>query len=398
MIFQYKARGAKEVYKGEIEANNIQEAYLKLKKQGVAIIQIKEKPSFGKFSLSFLRKISLKDLAIFTKQLEIMIKAGLSLVSALEAQAQQTENKKLAKIALRLSEMIKGGGSLSEALSRYPSVFSPLYIGTVRSGEKSGALEQVFSSLAEQYERDYELSAKIKGAMVYPAFILTALFVVIILMLIYVVPSLNKLFKELGGQLPMATKVLISASGFVLKFWWLILFIFLGIFLLLYFLGKTKKGKQFIDFFKIKLPVFGNLLKKIYIARFARTSATLIGAGLAITEVFETVKGVVPNVLYQNQIEKIKEEVEGGVTLSSAIKKADLFPPMLSNLLSAGELTGNIKESFETVADYYEKEVTRITASLSSLIEPILITIIGLAVGIAVVSIIKPIYSLSEML
>lgn len=399
MIFRYKTKDqAGNIKQGTVDAKSPQEAYLVLKKTGGFIISIKEVGAKPSFNLGVIKRVTLKDLAIFTKQLEIMIRAGLSLVSSLEALGEQTENRKLAKISLRLSHMVKGGTSFSEALSHYPTVFSEIYSGTVKLGEKSGTLEEVLASLADQLEKDYDLQSKIKSAMIYPAFVLLTLIAVTIILLIYVIPALTKLFQEIGGQLPLATRVLIAASNFVLKFWWLVLACLIGLIVALRFYGKTKSGGKMLDYIKIKLPLFGNLIKKIYIARFSRTSSTLIKAGLPLIEVLKTTQMVVNNVLYKEQIERMKKDVEGGLQLSQAVKKADLFPPMLHNLISAGELSGNLKESFDTAADFYEKEITRATESISSLIEPILIIVIGIGVGFAIISIIKPIYTISEML
>ena len=399
MIFHYKTKDqAEHIKEGLIDAKTPQEAYVTLKKKGETIISIKEGGKKFSLNLDFIQRVSLKDLAVFTKQLEIMIRAGLSLVSALESLGEQTENKKLSKVSSQISKMVNGGEYFSNALSHFPGIFSRVYIGSIKLGEKSGTLEEVLSSLSSQLEKDHDLQSKIKSAMVYPAFILAALIGVMVVLLIYVVPALTKLFQELGGQLPVATRILISTSNFILKFWWLILILLGGITIGLYSWKRTRSGNRFLDLIKIRVPIFGSLVKKIYIARFSRTSATLIKAGLPLIEVLKTSQFVVNNVLYQEQIERIKTDVEGGLPLSRAIKNADLFPPMIFNLVSAGELSGNLKESFETVANFYEKEITRTTETLSSMIEPILLIIIGLAVGVAVISIIKPIYSITEMI
>lgn len=399
MLYSYRAKDQKGVLKkGEIEVKNPQEVYAALRKQGLFILSVKETKEKQKISFDFFSRVSLKDLAIFTKELQVMVKAGMSLVSALKAQGEQTENKKLAKVALQLASMVEGGTSLSAALSKFPSVFSNLYISTVKSGEKSGTLDTVLLSLTDQLEKDYELNSKIKGAMVYPAFILAALIAVVVIILVYVVPALSKLFAELGSAMPITTKVLVMVSTFVSKYWYVVLFFLLCFYLLFKLYKRTKSGAHVLDSIKLKLPVFGSLVKKIYMARFCRTSSTLIRAGLPVLEVLKTAREVVTNVVYQEDIEKIERQVENGVALSVALKETTHFPTMVFQLVSVGEASGNLEESLDTLANYFEKEVATTTESLASLIEPILIIIIGIAVAIVAISVIKPIYSLSEIM
>ena len=399
MLYQYKAKDQKGVLReGEIEAETKQAAYSALKEKGLFALSISEKKAGKKIVFELFGRVSLKDLAIFTKELQVMLKAGLSIVSALKAQGEQAENKKLSKIAFKLSQMVEGGMPLSEALAAFPSTFPNLYINTVKSGEKSGKLDDVLLSLTEQLEKDYELNSKIRGAMIYPAFILCVLFGVLVIILVYVMPALTKLFEELGGTLPITTRILIKFSKFILKYWWLLLIALFGLIAFLRLYKQTKTGAYLLDSLKIKMPIFGPLLKKIYMARFCRTTSTLIKSGLPVLEVLKTAKMVVTNVLYQEDIEKIEKQVENGLTLSLALKETKHFPTMVFQLVSAGEASGNMEESLDTLADYFDKEVATSTAALASLIEPILIIIIGVAVGLAVISVIKPIYSLSEIM
>lgn len=402
MLYIYKAKDQSGVLrKGEIEAENSEKAYSVLREEGLFLLSIQEKKSSKKsisFGLKLFSGVSTKSLAIFTRELQVMVKAGLSLVAALKAQAEQSEDKTLKKIAEKLAQKVEGGTPLSEAMSQFPSVFSPFYTNTIKSGEKSGGLDEVLSSLTIQLEKDYELQSKIKGAMIYPAFILLALIGVMVIILIYVIPSLTKLFNEIGGTLPITTRALIVSSKFMRSYWWTLI---LGIFLFYYFLRlfrKTKNGPYILDRIKMKIPILGLILRKIYIARFCRTGSTLIKAGLPIIDVLETTKTVVNNAMYQAEIEQVRKKVENGLPLSKALKEAPRFPPMLNQLVAVGENTGNLEESLDTLANFYEKEITATTEALASLIEPVLIVIMGLAVGLVVVSVIKPIYDLSNIL
>jgi|UniRef100_A0A7V3J9K2 type II secretory pathway component PulF len=399
MLYQYKAKDQNGVLRqGEVEAKNPEDIYAMLKKEGLFLLSLREVKPKKTISLGLYSGVSLKDLAVFTKQLQVMVQAGMSLVSALRSQGEQTENKKLAKIALQLASAVEGGKALSSALSEYPSVFSPLYINTVLAGETSGKLEEVLASLSDTLEKDYDLRSKIKGAMIYPAFILTALIAVVIIILIYVVPSLTKLFKELGGTLPLVTRILIKSSDFARTFWWAVLLGILGLIILLRLYKKTKTGAYLLDALKINLPIFGPLVRKIYMARFCRTASTLVKAGLPITQILKTAKSIITNSIYQDALEKVAKKVENGLPLALALKETGHFPTMVHQLIYIGEESGKLEESLDTLADYFEKEVTATTSALASLIEPILIVIIGIAVALIVFSVIKPIYGLTEIL
>lgn len=400
MIYTYTAKNKNgEIKQGEIEADNSQKVYQILKKQEFYVTSCNEKSAPKQlFSFNLFNKVSLKDLAIFTKELKVMMKAGLSIVAALNAQAEQTENKKLAEIATKLAQNLKGGTSFSKALTAYPKVFSNVYINTIKSGEASGKLEDILDALAVQLEKDYDLQSKVKGAMVYPAFILTALVGVMIIILVYVVPSLTKLFKEMGTSLPLTTRIFIGISDILVHYWWVFLTLIILLIFSLKYLSKTKKGKLFLDIIKIKAPIFGKLITKINMAKFCRTSSTLIKAGLPILEVIKNSKSVINSSVYKTEFERAEKKVQNGVPLGEALKDSPYFPKMVCHLINIGEKSGNIEESFDTLGDYYEREVATSTAALSSLIEPILIVVIGIAAALLIISVIQPIYSLSNIL
>jgi len=381
MLYQYKAKDQNGILrKGQIEAKNPEEIYAMLKKEGLFLLSLKKAKLKKTFSFGIYSGISLKDLAIFTKQLQVMVRAGISLVSALRSQGEHAENKRLAKIALHLASALEEGRTLSSALSEHPSIFSPLYINTVLAGETSGKLEEVLASLSQALKKDYDLRSKIKGAMVYPAFVFTALVGVVTLILIYVVPSLTKLFKELGGTLPSTTRILIQSSEFIRSFWWAVLLGILGLIILLKIYKKTKTGTYLLDILKINLPIFGPLVRKIYMARFCRTTSTLVKAGLPITQILQTTKLIITNSIYRNDLEKVIKKVENGLPLASSLKETGHFPAIVHQLIYTGEESGKLEETLDTLADYFEEEVATTTSALSSLIEPILIVVIGIAV------------------
>jgi len=398
MLYQYKAKDQKGILRrGTIEAKDPEEIYTVLKEQGLFLLSYWEARS-GVSLLDIFSRISLKDLAVFTKQLQVMVQAGMSLVTALRAQGEQTSNKKLSAIAYQLAIDVEGGEKLSDSLAKFPQVFSPLYINTVKAGESSGRLDQVLDSLSKTLEKDYALSSKIKGAMIYPAFVLCILVVVVAIILTYVVPSLTSLFQEAGASLPLATRILINSSNFVRRYWWMVLFSFVGFVVLLRLFGKTKTGSYLLDAFKLKVPIFGSLIRKIYLARFCRTTATLVQAGLPIVEILKTAKLVITNAIYQEALNKVVRGVESGILLSQALKETGRFPAMVCQLIHVGEASGRVDESLNTLADYFEQEASDTSAAMASLIEPFLIIIIGAVVALVVISVIKPIYTLTEIL
>jgi len=394
MLYHYQAKNPEGILrKGEIEAKNPQEVYEMLRKQNYFLISLKpareESTTFSLFN-----RVSTKDLAVFTKQLQVMIHAGMSFVISLRALAEQTRSRYLSKVALRLAAAVEGGMPLSAALAQFPSVFSPLYVNTVRAGEASGKLETVLGSLSRSLEKDNELRSKIKGVMIYPAFVITVLGGVLVVILVYVVPALSKIFQEIGAGLPWPTEVLIKSSQFVRYYWWTVLVGLVGLVALFRLIKASGTGARTLDRIKLSLPVIGPLLSKIYLARFCRISATLIRAGLPITEVLQTAKVLLTNLIYQEALVEATEKVENGSPLSLAFQETGTFPPMVHQVIHVGETSGSLEDSLDMLADYFEQEAATTTAALASLIEPVLIVAIGLAVALVVASVIKPIYGL----
>jgi type IV pilus assembly protein PilC len=328
----------------------------------------------------------------------MMIHGGLSIVEALMALQEQTENLNFKKTIAEVVEDVRGGMALSKALDKHPKVFPKLYISVTASGEKSGKLDQVLESLAEQLQKDYDLISKVKSAVTYPIVIVCALLGVMIIMLVFVVPQLKSIFNEMGVPLPITTRMLLATSDFMVNFWYLVIALLVGIYFGIRYWARTPKGGFFWDNFKIKVPIFGKLVQKIYLARFARTMATLVAAGLPMLEIIETVKDVVGNKVFTQAFKQISQDVETGVTLSMALKKHRIFPSMISQMVAVGERSGRVDDVLKNIADFYDKEVEATTANLASLIEPILILIIGAAVGLAVASVIMPIYSLVNVI
>lgn len=359
---------------------------------------ITTKPVKKPLSFSFKKKVSLKDKIIFTRQLAIMVRGGLPLVDALKALEEQTENLTFLEAISQVRRDVSGGMALSKALSKYKKIFPSFYIAVVSSGEKSGKLDKVLESLADQQQKDYDLISKVKAAMTYPVVIVCALVIVMILMFIFVIPQLKTIFSEMGVALPIITQIFLGISSFLVNDWYITLIIFIGLYFGIRYFAKLPKGGLIVDKYNIKVPIFGQLVKKIYLARFSRTTATLIASGLPMMEVLTTDKEVIGNRYFDPMFDAISSDVQSGIALSKALKKHPDFPVMISQMISVGERSGKIDDVLLQLADFYDKEVEVTTANLASLIEPILILIIGAGIGVAIASVILPIYSLVNVI
>lgn len=392
--FQYQAKDPSgKIQKGEIEATSLADAAKILRGRKLLVLTLEGQKTIP--GLGFLKRgVPAKDKIMFTRELAIMIKAGLPVASALDNLEEQTSHKLLKKIAAEISTDIKGGQSLSQAFAKHPTTFPPLYLAVARSGEKSGQLDEMFDSLADQMEKDYELASKVKGAMMYPAVILVALVGVLTLIVLFVLPQLKTVFEESGATLPLATRLLLSGSIFLRRFAIFIFIIIVGVIIGLLRYIKSPSGSLLWDRIKIRLPIFGNLFRKIAYVRLARTFATLIKAGLPILEIIKTAQDVVSNKVYAAELTMVAKEVERGVSISAAFKKSQHFPAMFSGLVAIGEQAGNIDYVMTCLADFFDKEVETSTDSLATLIEPILMIVMAVGVGLIAVAVIGPIYSL----
>jgi len=399
MHFTYKARdGEGKIIKGEIESADEAGAVSALRENGlyISFIAAKTESKFDK--IAFFNKTSLKDKIIFTQQLGIMIKSGLSVVEAMKALAEETTNKKFAAEINQVISDVKGGTQLSEALAKHPRTFDAVYIHTVRSGEKSGKLEEILARLAVQQEKDYELTSKVRGALIYPTFVLFALIAVFILVLVGVIPELKKIFDEMDVPLPVMTRVILGLSDFMKNNIILMVIILAVIVVALRFIGKTPSGRRIFDQIKMKIPVLGNLTKKSYMAKFCRTFAGLSAAGLPLLDIFHTSRDVINNVIYQEAIEAMTKKVESGEPISKVLKESSLFPAMVGQLASVGEKSGSIDTVFETLANFFDREVDNITSNLSQMLEPVLMIVMGVGVGILIISVVQPIYGLVNVI
>ncbi len=398
MLFDYRAKTpqGQEVI-GQIEAQNKAEAIKILSGQNFIILGLErhKKIDLMNIELPFLNRIKTKDLVMFSRQLAVMSSATLPIVQALRILVDQTDNPRFKRIIGEIADDVDGGEKLSSAMERH-NVFSPFYIAMIKSGETSGSLDKVLNYLADEQEKDYTMMSKIKGAMIYPAFILTALGGVGIIMMVFVVPKITAILQETGGELPMATKILIGTSKFMVSYWWAILIFIIGLITGFKFLMRQPVAKKYWDFLKLKLPVFGPLFQKIYLVRFMRSMATLVEGGVPITASLKIVSDVVGNAFYKDLILRTARGVQDGASIASLFLETKEIPSMIAHMISVGEKTGRISEVLGKMTSFYAREVEGAVANLISLIEPMIMVIMGLGVGIMVAAVIMPMYNMSQ--
>ncbi|OGY42864.1 MAG: hypothetical protein A2729_03040 [Candidatus Buchananbacteria bacterium RIFCSPHIGHO2_01_FULL_39_14] len=398
--FRYKAVDINNREKiGMIQAASAEVAANVLADQNLTILSLgEEKISPWERSLKFLNRIKVKDLVVFSRQLSVIISASIPLVPGLKILISQTENPALKSVVSEVADEVEGGAKLSSALTRHHDVFSDFFINLIKSGETSGKLDEVLNYLADQQEKDYDLISKIRGAMIYPGFIIGGLTVVGALMMIFVIPQLTAVLQESGVALPVSTRILIGTSDFLARFWWLLLLIFISLIGALRILINKPKGRKIWDNFKLRLPIFGKILEKIILVRFARSLHTLITGGVPLTRGLEIVSAVVGNEVYRGLIQETIKEVEDGNSIASIFLTSKRVPPMVSQMLNLGEKTGRLDEILDKLANFFTREVGNLVNNLVTLLEPLVMMVMGIAVGILVSAIILPMYNLAASL
>jgi type IV pilus assembly protein PilC len=387
--------------KGEIEADNLELAKKILFDRGVVVIEkLKEEGTAlsKEIEIPGLNRVSLKDILIFTRQLYAMVHAGIPLVQALKIIGEQVSNKRLKKIVEEIASSIEAGGKFSTALSRYRDVFGNLYISMIRAAEEAGTLEETLKRLADYLEKIEKLRGKVKSALFYPVFVLIIATIIVTGILIFVIPTFQQLYEDLGGELPLLTQMVIKASQILRDY---IGWVTLGLVVFIVAFVQARKVKRFkylTDMLLLKMPIFGPLILKSSIANFARTLGSMISSGINILDALEIAAETANNEVIKEAILDVKAQVERGVSLSRAMVKHSIFPPMLVNMVAIGEEAGNLDEMLMKVADFYEEEVDRTVDGLTSLIEPLMMVFIGGIIGFIIIAMYLPIFKIGELI
>jgi type IV pilus assembly protein PilC len=401
--FQYKVKDkAGKLVEGSLEAENAQLVVSKLRSMGYVPIEIQQQSGVNvhrELKLPGLSdRVKLKDVAVFSRQFATMINSGLSLLRSLYILAEQTESKALAEIVNQVRMDVERGSSLSQALSKHPKAFNRLYVSMVRAGEVGGALDSVLMRLAETIEKQVELRRKVKSAMTYPTVVAILVLLIVTAMLLFVIPMFQDIYKQLGGKLPAPTQMLINISKICRQFWYLI---FLaeggGAFAFRRWIN-SEEGRKRWDAIKLRVPVFGKLVRKTALARFSRTLAALVRSGVPILEALEIVAETSGNYVVAEAVRDTQAAVKRGDPLSKRLEVHAVFPPMVVQMMAVGEETGALDEMLDKIADFYDQEVEATVDALTSLIEPLLIVVMGVCVGGMIISLYLPMFNIIKLI
>ncbi|MCL4354661.1 type II secretion system F family protein [Patescibacteria group bacterium] len=396
MRLHYKAATNEgKILTGFIDAKEILDAanYLRSKQLvPIKVEKISTSPLY-QFIASF-NKVKNQDLVLFTRQLSSMLNSGLTLMKGLEILREQVQNKAMAEVVGGIITDIEGGRNLSSSISKYPNVFSPIYISLVKAGESSGLLDKVLLRLAENLEKQSKLKSTIKSALMYPMIVVILMGLVMLVMMIFVIPQLSVLYKNLNLDLPLPTLIMVGISSAVVTFWPIIIFALgVGYYFFLKW-KKTEQGQFLVDNLLLKLPVFGKLIKESILTEFSRTLGLLVGTGTLVVDSLVQTADTAGNVHYKVAIVNLSKQVEKGVPLGEAMSANSLFPPMLVQLVKVGEQTGKVDETLVRASEYYEREVNQTIKTLTTAMEPFIMIILGTGVAFLIISVITPIYSL----
>jgi type IV pilus assembly protein PilC len=392
-IFAWEGKDrAGKTIKGELRANGEATVNATLRRQGILVTKVKKK------SFTSGKKITDKDISLFTRQLATMMKAGVPLLQSFDIVAKGHSNPSVSKLIQEIRADVETGTSLNQAFRKFPLYFDALFCNLVGAGEQAGILEDLLTRLAIYKEKTLAIKAKIKGALFYPVSILAVAFIVTAVIMIWVVPAFKQVFASFGADLPMPTLVVMAISDFFVKWWYLI---FGGLFAALYFFfqswKRSLKMQRFMDRLLLKAPIFGAVIRKATIARWTRTLATMFAAGVPLVESLDSVGGASGNAVYLDATKKIQNEVSTGTSLTVAMQNADVFPNMVTQMVSIGEESGSLDAMLGKVADFYEDEVDEAVASIASLMEPLIMVVLGVLIGGLVIAMYLPIFKLGSV-
>ena len=394
-VFEYTARNLKgDLVKDQVDLPSKDDVVAHLRKNRLVVVQIREAPKSISLGGMFKQGVKTRDVVIFTRQFATMINSGLPLVQALDILAQQTENKTLAEVTRAVVYDVESGQTLADALRKHPKAFTDLYVNMVAAGEAGGILDTILQRLAEFLEKNDAIVRKVKGAMVYPVVIMSVAVIAVAVLLIFVIPTFQNMFASVNLDLPLPTRIVIGMSNILKGYWWLIgALIGFGVFGINRYY-KTAAGRLQIDALLLKMPVLGDLLRKSAVSRFTRTLGTLISSGVSILDGLEITARTAGNMVIHNAVMESRASIAGGETISAPLSKSKVFPPMVISMIAVGEQTGGLDEMLSKIADFYDEEVDAAVSTLLSLMEPIMIVVLGVIVGGMVVAMYLPIFDM----
>ena len=394
-VFQYTARTLKgDLVNDKIDLPSRDDVIAHLRKNRMVVVQVRAAPREFKLSFKFGGGVKTRDVVVFTRQFATMINAGLPLVQALDILAQQTENKILADVTRQVVYDVESGQTLADALRKHPKAFSDLYVNMVAAGEAGGILDTILLRLAQFLEKNDAIIRKVKGAMIYPAVIMSVAAIAIAVLLIFVIPTFQNMFASVNLELPLPTRIVIGMSSILTHYWWAIIGAVGGFVFLLSRYYKTAPGRLQIDRLLLRLPVLGDVIRKSAVSRFTRTLGTLISSGVSILDGLEITARTAGNMVIHNAVMESRASIAGGETIAGPLQKSNVFPPMVISMIAVGEQTGGLDEMLSKIADFYDDEVDAAVSALLSLMEPIMIVVLGVIVGGMVVAMYLPIFDM----
>lgn len=397
MLFQYKALDQDGKKKdGSIDALNKTVAISALQRRGLIVVSIKGDEQKSIFHGTFLDRVPLRDVVIMSRQLATLFSSQVSALKAFTLLSENAENKLLAGQLRQIGDDLQAGSSISEALSKYPDTFSEFYVNMVKAGEESGKLNETFEYLAQYLDRQYALTSKTRNALIYPAFVVVVFLAVMILMFIMVIPNLSELLLESGQEVPFYTRMIIGVSNFLVNYGIFVAIFFALLVVYLWWYRRNDNGKEYLDNIKISAPLFGNLFRKMFLSRIADNLNTMLSSGISIVRSIEITADVVGNYVYKRILNETEDAVKSGSPLSEAMGKHPQIPPIMVQMIKVGEETGSLGSILKTLAAFYRREVDDAVDTLVGLIEPAMIVLLGVGVGILLTSILVPIYNIAS--
>ncbi len=381
---------------GTLEADSFELVRAKLSDLSYHVLSIKQAKTGSALEGAFasIQRVKLRDLVVFSRQFATMVDAGLSVVKCLDILQKQARNPKMKEVTGEVKRDVAGGMSLTEALQKHPRIFSPLYVNMIRSAEAGGILDLVLDRLATFLEKEQETRNKIKSAMTYPAVVFCFACLMLVGLLFFVLPKFKGIFETMGLELPLTTKILLNSSDYMKNYWYIAIVVMAGIVVLVKALARTERGKYAIDAAKLRLPIFGDLILKTGVSRFARTFGTLITSGVPVLRALDIVSDTAGNRVISETVMRARSSIKEGEKISTPLFGSKIFPVMVTQMIAIGEETGRLDQMLVKVANFYDDEVDNTLKSLTSLIEPLMIVGLGLIVGFIAVSVISPIYEL----
>jgi type IV pilus assembly protein PilC len=396
MLFKYKAITDKgEKKEGSVDAVSRDLAISALQRRGLVVVSLKGEEEKG-LNRDVFTHVPQKDIVILSRQISTLFEAQVSALKAFSMLASNAENKTLRKRITQVVDDLQAGNSISEALGKHPDIFTDFYTNMVRAGEESGTLVKTFSYLADYLDRQYELTSKTRNALIYPAFVIIVFIAVMVLMMVMVIPKLSEIIIESGQDIPVYTRVIIGISNFFVDYGIFLLIAFLMVVGYGFMISRRAAGKLYLDKIRLSIPIFGKLFQKLYLSRIADNLDTMISSGIPIVHAIEITANVVGSQVYSKIMTNTAEAVKGGSALSDALSREPLIPPIMVQMMKTGEETGSLGQILRTMAHFYKREVDDVVDTLVSLIEPIMIVVLGLGVGVLLSSILVPIYNIAS--